>query len=195
MEERTQHRTRAPVRLRFVLNSHTTDLAVPAHAPLVDVLSTVLPMLNPDAPDHGAEHDGFVVARLTGPPLDEERTPTELELLDGETLYLRPRAPQLPPVMFDDLVDGVAEQVRGGSGVWTPARSAARATASSPCDWAIRVKPVGASITGIDAGAPKSVVDVSIALTSTSTLGRNSIRPNASLLRISVRSSSAPPSM
>ncbi|WP_327006895.1 type VII secretion integral membrane protein EccD [Dactylosporangium sp. NBC_01737] len=125
MEERTQHRTRAPVRLRFVLDSRTTDLAVPAHAPLVDVLSTVLPMLNPDAPDHGAEHDGFVVARLAGSPLDEERTPTELELLDGETLYLRPRAPQLPPVMFDDLVDGMAEQVRGGSGVWTPARSAA----------------------------------------------------------------------
>ena len=125
MEERTQHRTRAPVRLRFVLDKTTVDLAVPAHAPLVDVLPAVLPMLNPDAPDRGAEHDGWVVGRLTGSPLEDGHTPTELNLLDGETVYLRPRSPQLPPVKFDDLVDGVAEQVRDGSGVWTPPRSAA----------------------------------------------------------------------
>jgi type VII secretion integral membrane protein EccD len=125
MEERTQHRTRAPVRLRFVLDSKHVDLAIPADAALVDVLPTVLSMLDPDAADRGAEHDGYVVARLVGPPLDEERTPTELELLDGETVFVRPRAPQLPPVKFDDLVDGVAEQVREGPGIWTPARSAA----------------------------------------------------------------------
>jgi type VII secretion integral membrane protein EccD len=125
MEERTQHRTRAPVRLRFVLGSASTDLAIPADAALVEVLPTVLSLLDPDAADRGTEHDGYVATRLTGPPLDEERTPAELELLDGETIYLRPRAPQLPPVKFDDLVDGIAEQVRDAPGIWTPARSAA----------------------------------------------------------------------
>ena len=77
----------------------------------------------------------------------------------------------------------------------SPARSAARATASSPSGSAMRVKPVGASTSGYGSGLPSNVVDGSTLPTDRSTRGRNSMRANASLLLRSERSSSAPPSM
>ncbi|MDQ7909377.1 type VII secretion integral membrane protein EccD [Phytohabitans sp. ZYX-F-186] len=123
MEPLTSRRIAAPVRLRFVLGARAVDLALPGEVPLADVLPAVLPQLSPDAPDRGAEHDGWVVQRLGEPPLDEERTAAELNLLDGEALHLRPRAEQLPPIDFDDLVDGVAEQARTSPHRWTVPRT------------------------------------------------------------------------
>jgi type VII secretion integral membrane protein EccD len=123
MEERTQHRTATPVRLRFVLDRRSAEVAIPGDTALVDVLPAVLPALDPDAADNGVGHDGWVAQRLGQPPLDEERSANDLHLLDGETLYLRPRAAQLPAISFDDLVDGIAEQVREHSGRWSPRRS------------------------------------------------------------------------
>ena len=76
----------------------------------------------------------------------------------------------------------------------TPARPAARATASSPSELVSRVYPVGARMSGIGSRFPNSDVVVSISLTSRNTLGRNSIRPNAPEFCASVRSSSAAPS-
>lgn len=64
-----------------------------------------------------------MLQRLGEAPLDEARTPVELNLLDGETVYLRPRANQLPPVSWDDLIDGLADQVRARSDSWTPRQS------------------------------------------------------------------------
>jgi type VII secretion integral membrane protein EccD len=123
MEERTQHRTSSPGRLRFVLGEKTTDVALPAEVPLGDVLPAVLSQFGAEWIEQGAEHEGWVVQRLGEPALDEERTPTELNLLDGEALYLRPRADQLPPIDYDDLVDGVGEQIRNHPGAWSPRRT------------------------------------------------------------------------
>ncbi|MFG2051451.1 type VII secretion integral membrane protein EccD [Micromonospora sp. NPDC048935] len=118
-------RLSAPVRLRFVLGSRAVDVALPGDAPLVDLLPSVLLQLNPEAADHGAEHDGWVVQRVGEPPLDEEQSAVELNLLDGEALHLLPRAEQLPPIDFDDLVDGVGEQARTSPWRWTVARTRA----------------------------------------------------------------------
>ena len=123
MERLTRQRLAAPVRLRFVLGDRAAEVAVPGEAPLIDLLPAVLLGLSPEAADHGAEHDGWVVQRLGEAPLDEERTAVELNLLDGESLHLRPRVEQLPPLDFDDLVDGVGEQARTGPGRWTVART------------------------------------------------------------------------
>jgi type VII secretion integral membrane protein EccD len=125
MEERTQLRTPAPVRLRFVLDGKTTDMAMPANVAMMEVLPAILPILDPNAADAGVGHNGWIVRRTTGPPLDDERTPAELNLLDGETIYISPRSPEPPAIKFDDLVDGVAQQVRDGSGSWTPQRATA----------------------------------------------------------------------
>lgn len=119
-DERIEHRTSAPTRLRLVLGSGTTELALPSDVPLLDLLPAVLAKVGHGLADQGADHEGWVLQRLGEAPLNESRTPTELNLLDGETVYLRPRSDQLPPVDWDDLVDGVAEQVRGRVGVWNP---------------------------------------------------------------------------
>ncbi|WFE25472.1 type VII secretion integral membrane protein EccD [Solwaraspora sp. WMMD791] len=125
MERLTRQRLAAPVRLRFVLGGRSADLALPGETPLVDLLPEVLLQLDPEAADRGAEHDGWVVQRLGGAPLDEERTAVELHLLDGETLHFRPRAEQLPPIDFDDLVDGVADQARTSPYRWSVPRTRA----------------------------------------------------------------------
>jgi type VII secretion integral membrane protein EccD len=123
MEERTQHRTTMPGRLRFVLGEKSIDVAVPAEAPLGDVLPAVLTQFGADWIEEGAEHEGWVVQRLGELALDEERTSTELNLLDGQALYLRPRAGELAPIDYDDLVDGVGEQIRDHPGAWSPPRT------------------------------------------------------------------------
>lgn len=122
MEESTQRRTAAPVRLRFVLGQNVTDVAVPPEVALIDVLPSVLPALQADAADHGTDHDGYVVQRLGQKPLDEEKTAAELNLLDGETVHVRPRADALPPIDYDDLVSGVADQVTHHADHWSPGR-------------------------------------------------------------------------
>jgi type VII secretion integral membrane protein EccD len=123
MEEQTQHRTTTSARLRFVLGKKTTDVALPADVPLVDVLPVILPQFGADWVEQGADHEGWVVQRVGQEPLDEDRTATELNLVDGETVYLRPRADQLTAIDFDDLVDGVGEQVRDHPWAWTPGRT------------------------------------------------------------------------
>nr|WP_221382682.1 type VII secretion integral membrane protein EccD [Actinoplanes polyasparticus] len=123
MDRLTRRRLAAPVRLRFVLGDKAVDVALPGEVPLVELLPAVLIELAPEAADHGAEHDGWVVQRLGENPLDEERSATESGLLDGNTLYFRPRADQLPPLDFDDLVDGVGEQARTSAWRWTDDRT------------------------------------------------------------------------
>jgi type VII secretion integral membrane protein EccD len=123
VDERTQLRTSPPGRLRFVLGSRATDVALPADVPLVDLLPAVLPHLGAEFVEQGADHEGWVAQRLGQSPLDEERTPAELELRDGETLYLRPRVDAVAPIDYDDLVDGVAERIREDPGAWSRNRT------------------------------------------------------------------------
>lgn len=118
MEEQTQQRTTTSARLRFVLGKSATEVALPTEATLTDLLPAVLPQFGADWIEQGADHEGWVVQRVGEAPLDEDRTLAELNLLDGETVYLRPRADQLAPIDYDDLVDGVGEQVREHPGAW-----------------------------------------------------------------------------
>ncbi|WP_335937624.1 type VII secretion integral membrane protein EccD [Streptomyces sp. PTD5-9] len=90
----------------------TLDLAVPGDVPVADLLPTLLDHAGEDLAEQGIEHGGWVLQRLGEEPLDEESTPEALGLRDGETLHLRPRAEVLPPIHFDDLVDGVAGAMR-----------------------------------------------------------------------------------
>ncbi|GAA1981861.1 type VII secretion integral membrane protein EccD [Amycolatopsis minnesotensis] len=123
MEEQTQHRTTTSARLRFVLGKQVTEVALPTEAALADLLPAVLPQFGAEWIEQGADHEGWVVQRVGEQPFDEDRTLDELNLLDGETVYLRPRADQLAPIDFDDLVAGVGEQVREHDGVWQPAHT------------------------------------------------------------------------
>lgn len=120
MEEQTKHRTTSAARLRFVLGNKATDVALPTEATLTDLLPAVFPQFGAEWLEQGADHEGWVVQRVGEAPLETDRTLAELNLFDGETIYLRPRADQLAAIDYDDLVDGVGEQVREHPGAWQP---------------------------------------------------------------------------
>ncbi|MDP9827770.1 type VII secretion integral membrane protein EccD [Kineosporia succinea] len=117
---------------RLVITGPTSqvDLSVPVHVPLADLLPALLHALGPDLADRGLEHSGWVLQRLGETPLDEDQTVDELGLADGQHLHLRPRSEQIPPLDFDDLIDGIATGLSTRSGLWRPAwtRTAALVT-------------------------------------------------------------------
>ncbi|WP_410611353.1 type VII secretion integral membrane protein EccD [Amycolatopsis sp. lyj-109] len=123
MEEQTQHRTTTSVRLRFVLGKKATDVALPAEVPLAELLPAILPQFGAEWIEQGADHEGWVAQRIGEEPLVEDRTLAELNLLDGETVHLRPRADRLAAIDYDDLVDGVGEQVREHPSGWNAEHS------------------------------------------------------------------------
>ena len=53
--------------------------------------------------------------------LDSSRTPSQLEVRDGELLYLRPRGGEAPMLVFDDVVDAVATATNDRADRWRPA--------------------------------------------------------------------------
>jgi len=97
------------------------EVAVPATVVVADLLPALLHHLGDHLADAGLAHGGWVLQRLGGPPLDEDGTVGLLGLHDGEVVYLRPQADQIPPVHFDDLIDGVATGVSHRTGLWRPA--------------------------------------------------------------------------
>ncbi|WP_165521920.1 type VII secretion integral membrane protein EccD [Micromonospora zingiberis] len=96
------------------------EVAVPAEVPIADLFPALLRHLGDNVADAGLAHGGWVLQRLGAPPLDEDSSVAALGLRDGETLHLRPRSEQIPPVHFDDLADGIATGVRSRSGLWRP---------------------------------------------------------------------------
>ncbi len=100
--------------------SRQVDVAVPIDVLIADLMPVLLQHLGEELADNGLGHEGWVLQRLGGAALPEDDTIGSLDLRDGDTLYLRGRADQLPPVDFDDLVDGLATAVRGRGGRWTP---------------------------------------------------------------------------
>ncbi|MEW1724898.1 type VII secretion integral membrane protein EccD [Streptomyces sp. NPDC093109] len=99
------------------------DLAVPADVPVVDLLPTLVRYAGDDLAEQGVEHGGWVLQRLGGEPLEEDSSLESLGLVDGDTLYLRPRNDALPEVRLDDLVDGIATTMQDRPFGWTPRTS------------------------------------------------------------------------
>lgn len=125
MEQQTQNGTTTAAKLRFVLDNKTTQVVLPTDLPLGDMLPAVLARFGSDIIERGVHHEGWVLRNDTERVLDEERTPAQLGLADGDTLHFGPRATNLAPIDYDDVVDGVGEQIRDDPGAWSP--SATRA--------------------------------------------------------------------
>ncbi|MFB7598536.1 type VII secretion integral membrane protein EccD [Streptomyces sp. NPDC056160] len=98
----------------------TLDLAVPADVPIADLLPVIATHAGEDLAEQGLEHGGWSLQRIGGSPLDLEGTPASLELREGETLLLRPRRQELPPVRYDSLLEAVSAAVRALPHAWTP---------------------------------------------------------------------------
>ncbi|MYW11906.1 type VII secretion integral membrane protein EccD, partial [Streptomyces sp. SID2563] len=99
--------------------ARTIDLSVPSDVPVADLLPTVLRYAGEDIEETGLEHDGWILQRLGGRPLDDEATLATLGLTDGDVLHLRPRTDALPEVRLDDLVDGIASVTRDRLHDWS----------------------------------------------------------------------------
>jgi type VII secretion integral membrane protein EccD len=99
------------------------ELTVPTDVRIADLLPTVVGYAGPELDEAGLVHGGWVLQRLGGDALDGESTADTLELHHGDVLYLRPRNDELPPVHFDDLVDGIATSLRARGDSWRPEMS------------------------------------------------------------------------
>jgi ESX secretion system protein EccD len=102
-------------RITVVGPRHRVDLALPAGVPFAQLFPAIAHFSRLDAAD---APDGWVLQRLGQPPFPPATTPAGAGLLDGELVYLRPRAAQLPEVMSDDIADEIAG-VHRGPGRWT----------------------------------------------------------------------------
>ncbi len=113
-------------RVVLVAPHRTVELALPQTVPLADLIPVLVQRVTvPSRPGRGRRKNAgltgygdWVLQRLGGPPLDEDLTAKALRVHDGETLYLRPRNAQLPPVHFDDLIDGLATGLRHRPDRW-----------------------------------------------------------------------------
>ncbi|MEV6344880.1 type VII secretion integral membrane protein EccD [Actinoplanes sp. NPDC051851] len=105
-----------------IVAPHTrVDLALPADVPLADLLPTLLRYAGDRLGDDPSAIQGWALSRLGGITLDASRTPAQLDVRDGELLYLRPRGTDNPELVFDDVVDAVATATQDRAGRWQPA--------------------------------------------------------------------------
>lgn len=119
-------------RVVILAPQRTLEMALPSMIPLADILpvlvqrATMSATLDQAGRSRALTGEGdWVLQRLGSAPLDEELSPASLQIRDGESLYLRPRGLELPPVHFDDLVDGLASGVRGRPDRWRPSMTRA----------------------------------------------------------------------
>jgi type VII secretion integral membrane protein EccD len=117
-------------RLTVVTDSSSVDVVLPTTVPLVELLPGLVAKLG----DPRISAAGAVLQRWGDEPFDENRTPSALNLLDGETLFLRPRQEAIPPAEFDDLVDAITSTTGLPAHRWRAANTVTllRATAAVP---------------------------------------------------------------
>jgi type VII secretion integral membrane protein EccD len=108
-------------RITLVAPRTRIDLALPTDVPLADLLPTLLHVTGNDFAGEGVAGGAWALSRLGGAALDSSRTPAQLQVYDGELLYLRPRGEEAPMLVFDDVVDAVATATGDRTGRWRPA--------------------------------------------------------------------------
>lgn len=108
-------------RVTLVAPRGRVDLALPSDVPLAELLPALVRYAGDEILDPSRARDGWVLTRLGNRVLDTSRTPAQLEVRDGELLYLRPRTPDAPDLVFDDVVDAVATATQERPGRWTVA--------------------------------------------------------------------------
>ena len=92
----SQTTTSDTCRLTVVAPAGWAEVALPIHVPLADLVPVLVRNADPNLADAGVQHNGWVLQRLGEAPLDEDRTLSGLGLVDGETVYLRPRDAAIP---------------------------------------------------------------------------------------------------
>jgi len=111
-------------RLTIVSSAMRVDLAVPVQITAAELVALVVQSLGREAADQGAAEGGWVLQRGAEAPLDPSTSLAAAQVRDGDVLYLRTRADQLPEVAFDDVLDAVASGVVTRTPRWLPVHTA-----------------------------------------------------------------------
>ena len=96
------------------------DIALPPYVPFADLFPGVARFCGLDRNTLARAPGGWVLQRLGQPPFQPSATPASAGLLDGELIYLRPCAAELPEVSSDDIADEISG-VHDGPDRWGPA--------------------------------------------------------------------------
>ncbi|MFM9498998.1 type VII secretion integral membrane protein EccD [Streptomyces galilaeus] len=142
-------------RLTIRAPDRVIDLAVPSDIPLADVLPVIVQHAGEDLDEAGLDHEGWILQRIGGSPLDGDVSVAALGLPDGEQLLLRPRTAALPAVRFDNLVDAVSATVRELPHGWSPGIS----------KWALRAMLGAALAAGLGLLAAPGAADSRMLMT------------------------------
>lgn len=108
-------------RVTIVAPNTRVDLALPTDVALADLLPTVLRYAGEDLADDPSARHGWMLSRMSGAPLPVDQSPAQLDVRDGEVLYLRPRGSEFAEPIFDDVVDAVATSTHERAGRWRAA--------------------------------------------------------------------------
>ncbi|MGL5825621.1 MAG: type VII secretion integral membrane protein EccD, partial [Nocardioides sp.] len=93
-----------------VVTPHTrVDLALPTQASVAEVVLQIIELVGPAQLDPAGDADGWLLSRLGEQPLDPGRSVGSADVADGDVLHLSPRSATLPPALFDDVVDAIAQ--------------------------------------------------------------------------------------
>lgn len=103
-------------RITVVAPNVRVDVALPEDVPLAELLPDILRMA--DQWQSEGAHAGFVLARLDGSELDTGMSFAAQGVRNGDLLYLRPATEVLPPPVFDDVVDAIAQSVTDDRRMW-----------------------------------------------------------------------------
>jgi type VII secretion integral membrane protein EccD len=104
-------------RVTIVAPRGQADLALPSGVALASLLPVLLMQTGTDVRAGGPEN-AWALSRLGGQVLDTGRTPAQLDVRDGELLYLTPTDKVAPEVVFDDVIDAVATATQRRAGRW-----------------------------------------------------------------------------
>ncbi|GIH10637.1 type VII secretion integral membrane protein EccD [Rhizocola hellebori] len=107
-------------RVTIVAPTVRVDLALPVEVPLVHLLPTLLRYVGADAAKESEAAGGWSLARLGQAPFNPERSLSQLQVRDGELLYLQQRDEAATEAVFDDVVDAIATSQQR-AGVWQSA--------------------------------------------------------------------------
>jgi len=84
------------------------EIALPAHVPLADLFPALAGYAGIDRAAVAQAPGGWVLQRLGQPPFEPHLSPAQARLADGELIYLRPAAAELPEAACDDIADAIA---------------------------------------------------------------------------------------
>jgi type VII secretion integral membrane protein EccD len=115
-------------RVTIVAPRGQADLALPSGVALASLLPVLLTQTGTDVRAGGPDN-GWALSRLGGQVLDTGRTPAQLDVRDGELLYLTPKEKIAPEVVFDDVIDAVATATQRRGGRWDLAATRRLSTA------------------------------------------------------------------